>query len=1144
MAIKHSPGCGCCNCSPTTGGNVSYTAGTTYEIPFDFTKNLSLDLTSLFPESLWNESNPWGKIELKDSSGTTLHESIQITPNTDFSDITDFTGQVGSKSTFVKPTSWFYDIRGFGSQTLYELSDTTTHRRNKGYKYQEPGMVFFRIKSVSAGTFDKSEGYARSLIKEWKPEGNLGAAYADCENSDVTPDIYFTTQKREYTFFDNESSYDVNIIRSHRPDGDCNASSPGVTWGTDSNLFGSGSAGFSDNVHSQTITLVGSSSDGILRLLSSGMGTDTSCNHSFGATHNTEASSITIEPITSRTGDGRFQLETLKVQGIEGSSTDVRVIRHDGNSTAVDVVVAVGNTDVTLNFAAGDQYKSFSITHIAHDGKDFSTTPIPTNSSVSASATVNGGVIVLRDDHWEYGSDSDGWHGKTSSTQEFNQWNPFERDGWTDSDLSSASIRAFISMSHDGTLGTWSAQRLYMIGTDCATYPETNDGCPEHTPCVSIFPYHTQQYDIEVTLDANYNSLSIPDKLANAHDGCGTTVVYEAKDPDFQDYVWRWAQNFEQILPDSISVYNTDYYAVGHWAAQDSSVSTFDCTFSGTITRSNDYSTYLPEGYVFWDNLPSGNPQNGYDQPTSAGDTLYHYPVTSTTTPSTQDGPDIDSAYSLSSIEFTTENVGGWTTTDAIKRVRGSIIDLAGTPDAVIQLATNVGSGSNLGDATISGRLGTRVQWYITNSAYHNSIYEKYDDSPAVNHYVGQTAIPVASAKLLSFSFFGFQNDHPDLWYEVSGSSSDDGFYRIYWNGTSTAQGGPYTTADDGAGNAWSALPDETPVAPQVTYHYWYSAYTEDPPGTGITGTDLDAGYVRNVAGGNNAGATGTLSGTFIAGFYGFDYTDLVVSTSPETFLVSNPAYPTSGCTWVSYTWYPDTEARPVTPDELQKFQFNSDVSHFLARDPGVFQVPGQNGVPAGDNYVFDGTPTLTTGTTIPLDGFGDYYQVICGSYTWNGSSANTSYWDFNALTVWDGHYQELAGLWRYNEFFYKVLHTGGINASNYGPSYAALYNRTLTFRMVWLPCYNSMNFPKSVSLDGDIDIDDSQTLDTSLHNVMTGCTFSNPRSVKSNTLSQFGGSPDENYHWVYDGTVSWEVLDPKDFNISLSPYSPLWSKS
>jgi hypothetical protein len=686
-----------------------------------------------------------------------------------------------------------------------------------------------------------------------------------------------------------------------------------------------------------------------------------------------------------------------------------------------------------------------------------------------------------------------------------------------------------------------------MIGTDCATYPETNDGCPEHTPCVSIFPYHTQQYDIEVTLDANYNSLSIPDKLANAHDGCGTTVVYEAKDPDFQDYVWRWAQNIEAIGGVSPDVYNTDYYAVGHWAAQDSSVSTFDCTFSGTITRSNDYSTYLPEGYVFWDNLPSGNPQNGYDQPTSAGDTFYHYPVTSTTAPSLQSGPS-NGGWSMSSIEFTTENVGGWTTTDAIKRVRGSIIDLAGTSDAVIQLANTAFVTNTLGDAPITGRLGTRVRWFSPNSAYENSVYEKHEASPAVNHYVGQTQVAVASAKLTTFTFFGFQSNHPDLWYEVSGSASDDGFYRVYWNGTSTTQSGPHTTADDSAGNVWSAIPDETPVAPQVTYDYWYSTWTEDPPAGGLDSHELESGYVRNISGGNNAGATGSLVGTFISYTTKRDYTDETVETSPETWMQGVLAeFPTGvrpDCQKAYYSWTPDTESRPATPSELQKFQFNADVSHFMPSDPGVFRIPGQNAVPAGDNYVFDGTPVRVTGTTIPLDAFGDYYQVICGSYTWNGASANTSYWDFNALTVWDGHYEEPLNATRENWFNYFVDHTGYVSANAKNPTYSELASRTVTFRMVWLPCYNGMNFPKSVSLDGDIDIDESVTLDTSLHNVMTGCSISNPRYVQQNTLNGYGGSIPEVYRWIYDGTVSWEVLDPKDFNISLSPYSPLWSKS
>lgn len=1124
MAIKHSPGCTCCGCAPNTGGNVSYTAGTKYEIPYDLASNMHLDASSLFPSDLF-EAGGWGKIELMDSTGTTLHESIEVTPNTDFGEITDFTGEAGSKSDYSGPVRYIYNTRGFGSSSQYTLSDSTVHYRNKAWKYQEPKGVFYRIKSVTAGTFDKLEGYARSLLKDYQPKSNKGESYI-CDHPDLEEkNAFITFDKSQYVFFTSDSSLDVKVIRANNPFGDCNGSSVFADW--NSSAFGAGSVSFSNNNHSQTVSLpTPSGNGGSLFLEDSGFG-DTACNQNFIVAHNSDTIGVSYIPITPETGDGHFQLECILVEGLEGTSTNVRVFRQGGNSTAVDVVVAVGNTDVTLNFASGDQYKEFTITHEAHDGEDFSTTPIPTNSKVGVGSNVDGGVIVLRDDHWEYGSSTDTWHGKDGSAQEFYQWNPFQRDGWTDTDLSSASIRAFVSMSEDGTLGTWSIQRLLMEGTDCSPYTTVNEDCPEHTPCVSIFPYHTQQYDIEVTLDPNYTNIGIPSEKTNAHNGCGTQVVYEAADPDFQDYVWRFAQNTETIDADPVDVYVVKYFPSGHWASQDSSTTgTSSC---GSYTKNEYYSTYYVDGYVEFDN-PSSFFTDGYDQPTSTQEDRYFFPDSSATAPSLQSlSITAFDAYSLSSIEFTEENIGGWTTSDGIKTVKGEFVDISGTADGTIDPFIYFYA-SNLGTYSFSGRLGKRYRIYGVNTAYHDLIYEKYDTS--VNHYIGQLTISTVSSKLTSFTFYGFQNNHPDVWYEVSGSASDDGFWRIYWNGSTTVQSGPHFTADDGSGNVFTEYVEATPVSPEITFSWWDSPWTSPAVPSGI-----DSGYTRTVGAGAG-GAAGTLSGTFIGttlvNARKVDETGDVTSVSSSNYRLVNSEF-SDNCHHIVYTWNPSSGPRPDNPEELANEEFNSDVSHLIPESAGVFQVPNHDPGPAtGVGWVFDGTPTRVVSSTIPLDPFGDYQSVICGTYNWNGGSFSTSYWDLNALTPWDNHYQEGSGSRQYR-FFYEVYTSG-----DGGPSDATLYSRILYLRIKWLPCYNSMSFPENISLGVREDIDSGST---SIANVLTGCSLSNPRWVQENTLNSYSGSPAENYRWVYDGSVSWEQLDPLDFNMTANAYTPLWSK-
>jgi len=1156
MAIKHSPGCTCCACPTASGSGVSYTAGTTYEIPYNLGTHKSLDLTNTFPSSLWQESNPWAKVEFKDSTGTTLHESIKVTPSGFNSVPVSFASSDGADETFSKPAGFFYNVRAFENTVDYELSDSTTYERNRQFKYQEPGGQFYRIKSVTAGTFNGTEGYARSLLKDFDPYYGNGDLYQDCNINKAN--IWFTPEKSQYFFFDSDTSIDVNFIRAHRENGDCNSLSPSVTWSGTGGL-GSGSVSFSDNVHSQAVTMsTPTTAGGTFSMTSSSLGS-TACSLGFSTVHNTSTISLSYIPIASATGDGHFQLECHEVQGIQGSTTDVRVIRTGGNSTAVDVVVAVGNTDVTLNFSAGDQYKSFTITHASHDGRSFASTPVPTNSK-GGPQDIDAGKIVFRDDHWEYGSEDDTWHLKDGSAQQFWRWNPFERDGWTETDLSAAPIRAFLSMSHDGTFGQWSVSGLYMDGTTCNPYTTVNEDCPMHTPCVSVFPFHTQQYEIEVTLDAGYTNLSIPDKVGNLHEGCGSTVLYEADDPDILDYVWRWSQNYETVVVGALDGYETNYYASGHWAAQDYTVNLFSSC--GNYTEDRIYSTYMPEGYVTFDSSSMW-----YANPTSGNQDAYFFTTTSTTTPSQISIGQNITAYSLTSIETTTESVGGWTTADGIKKVEGSLVDLAGTSeDSIPQLLVYLQSGyTNLSDINISGYLGTRVEMYDFNAAYVSAVYEKdqatsYSTSD-VNIYIGQTAIPTINYKLGGFSFFGFQNNHPDLWYQVSGSASDDGYYRLYWNGTTTVQSGPHTTADDGSGNVWSVLEDAVPVRPVISLSYWYSDWTESDvttkranrlaAGFGEYYCDvIDDGYVRSVSG-SGGGSTGVLSGTWISHEVEKEDVDYYVTTSAGNQLLTS--FSVFTCDSIGFQWTPDDGARPDNPDGIQRDDFSDDMTFMLAESVGTVQLNDHPDSPAsGLGWVFDGTPTRTTGTTVALDVFDPYTSVICNGNPFGGSSQTYSYWDYSTLTVWDKHVDGDANTNLARSYYFNtVVSSTGIGIgtdAQYGPSYAELRTYQINFRKKWLPCYNGMNFPINTSLVGDDDIDDLyHTTNGPVladFNVMTACAISSPQWTQKNQLGIYSTAPAKYYRHTYTGSVSWETLDPVDFNMTINPYSPLWDKS
>lgn len=1146
MAIKHSPGCGCCGDCPTTSGSGgSYTAGNYYEIPHDLGKNQSLDLRNIFPSSLWEKSNSWGKVEFKDSTGSTLYESLEVRPSSLDTTSVTFAPSDGANESFEKPVGYLYDVRAFKSFIEYELSDATEYERNRVFKYQEPKGQFYRIKSTTAGTFDDTEGYSRSLIKKHDPYYGQGNSYYNC-GSDAAS-IYFTPEKSQYVFYTSDSSLQIKAIRANNPKGDCENSSPFIDWSATASM-GSGTIAFSDDTHTQSITLsTPSSSDGTFQIQNSELGS-TNCDLGYLASHNGTTVSVSYLNVATATGDGHFQLECSEVNGLEGTTTDVRVIRTGGNSTAVDVVVAVGNNDVTLSFQAGDQFKSFTLTHDSHDGRDFSTTPLPTNSA-GGQTSVNGGVFIFRDDHWEYGSEDDTWHMQNGSSQQFWKWNPFERDSWSDSDLSSAAVRAFVSMSHDGVLGQWSSRGLYMIGTSCQSYSEVNEDCPEHTPCETIFPYHTQQYEVEVTLDANYTNLSMPDKIGNLHEGCSSIVLYEAQDPDFNDYVWRFSQNSEKVYVGEVDGYETSYYASNHWQSRDNT--TLTSSFCGSYNLTSDYSTYMPTGYVTY-----GMGIFSFANPSVGSATRYFYPTTGSTPPSLKTGGlgrSIVEARSLSNIEVTTESIGGWTTSDGIKMVRGEVLELGSN----VPVVTLPSSGyTDLSDFPIVGDLGTRVEIFAFNAAYRYAIYEKDEATSSytsdVNIYIGQRDVPTTSYKVLGFNFFGFQSNHPDLWYEVSGTASDDGFYRLYWGGSATLQSGPFSTADDGSGNTFSALGDQTAILPIITVGYWRSDWTDANVSQTRSQAQLrsdviDDGYSRSVSG-PGAGSSGTLSGTWISHGITKNDVDYYFTTSQETARLQTTT--ADLCDVIYLFWEPNTGSRPDMPSEAERDDFNDDRTFILPESIGIVQLNDHPDSPAsGLGWVLNGTPQYTTGSTVSLDPNGDYDNIICNSNAFNGSAQTYSYWDFNTLTAWNNHVDGDANPNYERTYIFQthVTSTGlGKNVYTYGPSHVKYQETGLTFRQQWIPCYNGMNFPASLQISGD---DDTQRQLNGLANsievdVVTGCSFSSPQWTQMNTLGQFTTVPSDIDAWTYFGTINWEVLDLRDFNISINPYSPLWDKS
>ena len=641
MPIVRSPGCNCsCGCLliEVPDYNTGITAGVEHAINHSIPVNCTVDLSTLVGEDYFAEETNQLTVRVKNTAGTTTHKTFTFQSERDNSNTyPSNTKEFSSVPHIIDRKVGPYAQRGYKRWINAGISgETDDYRCQEALKILSVGDVLYRIKSVSAGTFDKTEGLAVSYLEEYQQITSEGANI--CEINNIGRGSLFVINKNRYVFTESETTQSFNVYRTHRntsyPDGtviktemlfDIPFGQEGEykTWadGDVSKTYTYNNTLDSTKFYSLTLNVDDEGTLTVNNLLDA---RDKIGDYLENRVVNAD---VLVLPTTSETGDGYFQLETTQVNGLENTSSTVRVYRTGGNSTAVDVVVAVGNSDVTLNFASGEIYKEFTITHVIHDGETFTAGMHPTNDAImpysfDLALWENPLEFIMRKSTYEFGNvdtDQPGYDVRKDGGIELWQSKiPFLRTGWTDS-----SVKFYVESNVDVTL---EAYKIYEITHDANCDIEgDNEECPPYNRCNVISEYHSQQFDIDIDIGLGVASLYFPAVSYYINDQCRTENVYWEPFLDTTANQGKW---IFQVNDHRKLFYSTESTITDVPVYSDTSFSY--STGCGYIREETVYSS-MPSGCVSFDTTVQ------CDSVDCAGDTYADIIVTHTVLPVTEE---------------------------------------------------------------------------------------------------------------------------------------------------------------------------------------------------------------------------------------------------------------------------------------------------------------------------------------------------------------------------------------------------------------------------------------------------------------------------------------------------------------------------
>lgn len=1199
MPILHSPGCGCsCECLLIEEDeyNQQITAGTVHAIPDTVPVNGSIDLSSLLHNDYFRDPSNIFKVHIRSVDGLTTHKTLTFQTKRDTA-----TSHQVNDSMWDHPAS-FNEIDPYhrdGSSRFYErfifknwldINDgTDSFESLSELKMFRVGSKRFHIKSVTSGTHSYAEGIAYSL-KANNPTGS--SLETKCQSA-CNPETLYAPEKMRYVFADNSTTQSARIIRYNAsPTCDPHYISavlgfPNVDVDREKKQWSPGGSqmlGFSFN-----LTNIPSDSDGVFRFgRDSDIDIEEWCLESCDSLGVDTEAVIYSVPTASQSGSGHFMLETDRVNGAEGGTSTVNVYRTGGNSVAVDVVVAVGNTDVTLSFGSGEVIKSFTISHDSHNGQTLSATPNnwaitpwflgfgydPKEEHVPHAVAFHPLEFVFRSSTFEFGHRTSGytpirksggyecWKGKV----------PFERTGW-----SGSSVKIYVESNVDTTL--YSYKVIDIRHEAKCSENEDNIDCPQNHRCSVVPEYHSQQFDMDV--DVGLPSQYMPAFFATKNDGCYSQHWYrnDIIQPEGHPYLFGENCQVRQVFDDDCSLANTSYnyflrgfigasvrpdgqwhlgvnvltlnirsadrlvrcYSDSYWNSQNASVDIqLDC---GTFTDSVDYSN-MPRGCVAFGSIEycfefNCGSSYTYSQGSSVG---YGYAV--------GDLPDPVHAWSGSISapchEFTTCEALDFSTNNGVRfivataeAVEPEYIYPFFDPDSsswnyfFYYDSPPVGFGSGY-------RVGSRfvLQKPPVPSSTDGEWKNVFEKRPSGMKYVGQAMVHVYQTTSLTpsqiASNISFLPDASvDYWFQYINSSdpSDDGFYRVTYSNTLN---GPYSTADDGSGNVFYDISSEFGVGASMEIDYWWS-YLNRPVGSDVclhpvSGEALnhcpeDDYLISESLGVNN------FDGNFIVSSSHF-------LKDVEYMICGDDGCPEGESGTVVSGYLPqggtDFKTNPFESGEIGTVDYPDDIYFSDCRNTsvvGLSSLPVASDFPDAPEgfvrkYVRDPSdvPTFSTDTCTGADN--GLNEVCCLGEAEGEKIIVSKWWDYDSLSEWSGEI-EGDGSGSKSSYLYRLV----------APVEVYYSRANYTFEVKWESCWTGMDSP-TVVFDGYSDYLDGPDKIYPIRSMSDG-----PSSEPFFERIHNADADDERHYVKLNVTSTANVIDKSDITITVKPYSTQWQK-
>lgn len=1174
MPILMSPGCNCsCECLLIEEADYSQeiTADTQHEIPHTIPINCVADLTNLVPGDFFRDESNILKVHIKNSAGTVTHKTLTLQSVRDNSTFFELDEKEWEAVPYFGKFSYqpgAFNLRdGTRAYKRYiEVNDGTTDFETQAIlKQLYVGEKLFRIKSVTAGTFDPEEGSAYSRI-------NQSTALETACSPPLEHDGIISLEKANFMFLDTDATQTFKLIRYSST-----SACDGITTDTQLNFYARRqSTVWNSGVKTGTVTFTEDlTSQASWTVRYAGTQYPAGCTDVVTWQG---SSTVTVVPSASATGDGHFKLETTRVLGIAGQSTQVKVYRTGGNSTAVDVVVAVGNSDSTLSFAPGDVYKEFTISHDSHDGVTFTAGMIPTNDATVVRNGFQPLELIFRKDTFEIGYLNSAARYPIRKSGGYEVWDdkiPFERTGWTNSP-----VRIHVESNIDITLREY---KIYEIKHEAhCDLAGDNGDCPSYDTCGSVAEYHSQQFDIEC--DLGVPSAYMPSLAYTLNEGCSSSHVFwnerlprqirskRIGGPNlsyiYQDDEWRfldrygpsgqWNVSFN-VLTLVIAEANrmVRCYDDTYWNSQESSTTiNLSC---GAFVDSTDFSS-MPRACSAFGTIE-------YCIAITCGDSYTDGTIVSTALP-VGDLPDFapqTHEYATSCYDVTQCTTASLSSDNGINKVEAKATAVRSERFGIItggpfDLPPASGLPTVVGDRLEIYNYATEDSW--TNVWEYESTGWKFVGQEFPLDYVFGTTGNLTPSQIATEVDF-LQSGGADYWFEYSNATDpvDDGFYRVTY---SSSLSGPFSTADDGTGNVFGDVTQQVGIKAAISVDYFHS-WLNTEIGTNPCNADEfgaltifwpqcpETGFTQNEVSG-----VSYFSGTFVLSedyYKDVEYAICEDPTNTSQIKIDGLMPEINGegllTTFGKYGTIDDGYRIESTYQKVEFTEGSSSVDwpsrpYYSPCSPtvGTFTslsvAPPCPEVDAGYSlkYVDDANqPNRVTGTCSSTTNSAE--SICCDEAAPVSQIISWEYWDYDSLSDWSG---QITGTGEGKKesltaFFTTVETPIPFYSNGYrGLTSLTLKTATWTFPAKWGDCYTGMDI-RQESFDGSTDDPDGPDRVFAFRSIGAG-------AAGEPYFSQLNGtSHDDPFSLVIDIAATANIIEKQNLTMTAKAYSTTWQK-